>query len=70
MPFNMFEKNYQRGLWSKDMMRKLIVRGKLTETEDETIVGEPAGELPVVNSTIDEKVANLEGVVDTMLGGE
>lgn len=33
-------KNYQRGLWSEDMLKKLILKGKLTYSEYTEIVGE------------------------------
>ena len=33
-------KNYSRGLWTDDMLAKLVAKGKLTSAQYEEIVGE------------------------------
>lgn len=37
--FEMALKNYSRGLWTDDMLAKLVAKGKLTSAQYEEIVG-------------------------------
>lgn len=37
--FDMAMKNYTRGLWTDDMVAKLVAKGKLTTAEYEEITG-------------------------------
>lgn len=37
--FDMAKKNYDRGLWTDDMLRKLVVKGKLTTEQYKEITG-------------------------------
>ena len=37
-------KNYERGLWTDDMLRKLVAKGKLTSAEYEMITGDACPE--------------------------
>lgn len=38
--FDLAKKNYERGLWTDSMLRKLVEKNKLTTAEYEAIVGE------------------------------
>lgn len=38
--FDMAKRNYDRGLWTKEMIKALVVKGKLTAEEYEQITGE------------------------------
>lgn len=38
--FELAKKNYDRGLWTSDMLEKLVERNKITHEEYEEIVGE------------------------------
>ena len=38
--FDLAKKNYQRGLWSKEMLATLVKKGKLTAEQYKEIVGE------------------------------
>lgn len=38
--YTIAKKNYDRGLWSAEMLEKLVERQKLTQAEYEDIVGE------------------------------
>ena len=38
--FELAKKNYNRGLWTADMLEKLVDRGKLTQEQYNEIVGE------------------------------
>lgn len=38
--FEMALKNYARGLWTDDMLSKLVAKGKITSSEYEEITGE------------------------------
>lgn len=38
--FELAKKNYDRGLWTSDMLEKLVERNKLTQNEFDEIVGE------------------------------
>lgn len=38
--FDIAKKNYERGLWTKEMIANLTEKGKITETEYKEIVGE------------------------------
>lgn len=38
--FEIALKNYARGLWTDDMLAKLVVKGKITSVEYAEIVGE------------------------------
>ena len=37
--FEMAKKNYDRGLWTDDMLRKLVAKGKLTIGQYDEITG-------------------------------
>lgn len=37
--FDLAKKNYDRGLWTDDMLRKLVTKNKLTAEEFEQITG-------------------------------
>lgn len=39
--FDIALKNYNRGLWTDDMLSKLVAKGKITSAEYEEITGEP-----------------------------
>lgn len=39
--FDMARKNYDRGLWTDDMLAKLVAKGKITSTQYEAITGDP-----------------------------
>ena len=36
--FDLAKKNYQRRLWTNEMLQKLMIKGKLTANEYETII--------------------------------
>lgn len=38
--FDLAKKNYERGLWTDDMLAKLVVKGKLTSAQYEEITKE------------------------------
>ena len=38
--FDKVKKYYDSGMWTKAMVRNAVVKGKITETEYEEIVGE------------------------------
>lgn len=42
--FEMALKNYSRGLWTDDMLAKLVAKGKITSAQYEEIVGEASPE--------------------------
>lgn len=37
--FDLAKKNYDRGLWTDDMLRKLVAKGKLTAEQYKEITG-------------------------------
>lgn len=39
--FDVALKNYERGLWTDDMLSKLVAKGKIKSAEYEEITGEP-----------------------------
>lgn len=39
--FDMAVKNYSRGLWTDEMVGRLVDKGKLTVSEYETVTGKP-----------------------------
>lgn len=39
--FELAMKNYKRGLWTDEMVAKLVVKGKLTSAEYEEITNKP-----------------------------
>lgn len=39
--FDIALKNYNRGLWTDDMLSKLVAKGKIISAEYEEITGEP-----------------------------
>ena len=48
----MAQKNYNRGLWSIEMLVKLVNKGKLTSTDYEEIVGSAYIEAPLTEEQI------------------
>lgn len=40
MNFETIKKNFDRGLWNKQMVRKAVEKGVITEMEFKTITGE------------------------------
>lgn len=77
--YDIAKRNYDRGLWTNDMISKLVEKGKLTAEEYLEITGEPfaGGE---AEPTFDERVKRLEAestatqvalteVYEMMLGG-
>ena len=45
--FDLAKKNYDRGLWTGDMLARLVVKGKLTSDEYKAITGETYVVVPV-----------------------
>ena len=41
MNYEMIKKNYERGLWSKQMVAVAVKKGVITPEQYESIVGEP-----------------------------
>ena len=41
MTYEMIKKNYDRGLWSKQMVAVAVKKGVITPEQYESIVGEP-----------------------------
>jgi len=41
MTFEMIKRNYERGLWSKQMVAVAVKKGVITPQQYEEIVGEP-----------------------------
>lgn len=41
MTYEMIKKNYERGLWSKQMVAVAVKKGVITPEQYESIVGEP-----------------------------
>lgn len=41
MAYEMIKKNYERGLWSKQMVAVAVKKGVITPEQYESIVGEP-----------------------------
>lgn len=41
MTYEMIKKNYERGLWSKQMVAIAVKKGVITPEQYESIVGEP-----------------------------
>jgi hypothetical protein len=41
MTFEMIKKNYDRGLWNKQMVKTAVVKNVITPEQYEEIVGEP-----------------------------
>lgn len=39
-----YKKYYEAGWYNKEMLRNMVLKGKITEEEFEEIVGEPYGE--------------------------
>lgn len=60
----MAQKNYSRGLWSVEMLVKLVNKGKLTSTEYEEIVGSSYIEAPLTEEQIQ---AHLTQVVQNYM---
>lgn len=57
------KKNYSRGLWTDDMVGRLVARGKLTASEYEEVTGQPyTGEAPATMTTAELDAAYTEGV--------
>lgn len=40
MGFDIIKRNYDRGLWSKQMVKVAVVKGVITETQYQDITGE------------------------------
>lgn len=38
--FEKYKNYYERGLWTKEMLRNVMLKGKITEEEFEKIIGE------------------------------
>ncbi len=47
MNFETIRKNYQRGLWSKAMVKVAVKKGAITEAQYQEIVGEDPREIDV-----------------------
>ena len=60
----MAQKNYNRGLWSIEMLVKLVNKGKLTSSEYEEIVGSAYIEAPLTEEQIQ---AHLTQVVQNYM---
>ena len=58
------KKNFERGLWSVEMLVKLVNKGKLTSTEYEEIVGSAYIEAPLTEEQIQ---AHLTQVVQNYM---
>ena len=58
------KKNYDRGLWTDDMLANLVSKGKISATDYEEITGESyTGDAPVSSITEEElNNAYTEGV--------
>jgi len=41
MTYEMIKKNYERGLWSQQMVKVAVKKGVITKAQYEAIVGEP-----------------------------
>ena len=59
--FEMALKNYSRGLWTDDMLAKLVAKGKITSAQYEEIVGEAYPEDGEVSAT--EALSEIEEVL-------
>lgn len=56
-------KNYGRGLWTDDMLSRLVAKGKLAASEYETVTGKAySGEAPAAVPTAELDAAYREGV--------
>lgn len=61
--FEMAKKNYDRKLWTDDMIGNLVVKGKLSASEYEAITGNPySGAIPPTVSTAELDNAYTQGV--------
>lgn len=59
--FEMALKNYSRGLWTDDMLAKLVAKGKITSAQYEEIVGEAYPEDGEVSA--EEALSEIEEVL-------
>ena len=59
--FDMAMKNYSRGLWTDDMVAKLVAKGKLTSAEYEAITGKAYPEDGEVSAA--EALAEIQEVL-------
>ena len=56
-------KNYSRGLWTDDMLAKLVAKGKISSADFEEITGTKyTGDVPATITEVELNNAYVEGV--------
>lgn len=64
--FEMIKMNYQRGLWSKEMLETLVGRGKLSVDDFEVLTGDLPEPLDL-DSLKDERILESKDALETFL---